>query len=306
MLYWCFMSALKNQHLLLQFLKDLSMKFNNATKSIAIVGATTVFSSLCAGGALAQSSKFAATYDTDEVMVEVEVDGGDGICQDANDITTCTAIAGPVAEAELASLHVANWKELLLGLSGQVNLVTFTQAKGKNDGGKVTSIAEGTVRAGVLVLPEGSSNANASTCARAFAANDNGANVFAAPGPVTFASRRQALSVKVALDVVGSIPDVCDAQCIEDNLGIEGDVTVALELDTTAAHHFNFVADDLTSGRYDILGCYDLSALAEVSGADIDADTAASSKVVLGPRIITVQEVRATKDGIIDESNSGS
>jgi hypothetical protein len=47
-----------------------------------------------------------------------------------------------------------------------------------------------------------------------------------------------------------------------------------------------------------------LTALAEVSGLDIDADTAASSKVVLGPRIVTVQEVHASDDGIIDESGN--
>ncbi len=81
---------------------------------------------------------------------------------------------------------------------------------------------------------------------------------------------------------------------------------VALELDTTAAHSFQFIADDLRSGRYDVVACYDLSALAEVSGPDIDEDTAAMSKVVLGPRIITAQEVRATKDGIIDESGSNN
>ena len=78
--------------------------------------------------------------------------------------------------------------------------------------------------------------------------------------------------------------------------------TVALGLDTTAAHHFNFIADDMTSGYYDVVACYDLTALAEVSGLDIDAETAAMTKVVLGPRIVTVQEVHATKDGIINES----
>jgi len=84
-------------------------------------------------------------------------------------------------------------------------------------------------------------------------------------------------------------------------------VTVALGLDTTAAHSFQFIADDLTSGYYDIVACYDLSALAEVSGASVlDADTLAHSKVALGPRIISVQEVRATKTGVIDETGSGN
>jgi len=265
-----------------------------------------------AGSALAQSSKFAATYDTDAVMVEVSVDGGnDDLCVTfdegtENEYTECVAMAGPVSEAELASLHVANWKELLMGVSGEVNLVTITQAKGKNGAGTTTAIAEGTVRAGVVVIPEGARQGmpQGAVCARAFNAHDNGADVFAAPGPVTFAARRQELAVTVDLDVVGSIPDVCDEACIEENLDIEGDVTVMLGLDTTAAHHFNFVADDLTSGWYEILACYDLRAMASVGGADIDADTSAYAKAALGPRILTVQEVRATKTGVIDESDS--
>jgi hypothetical protein len=235
-----------------------------------------------AGSASAQSAKFAATYDTDPVMVEVQVDGSAGPTAD-------TAIT---AEAELAKIHVAQWKEVMVGVSGQVNLLTFTQAKGKNGGGTVTSIADGAVGLDVKVVPEGTAN----PCDLADAS--------ALPGPITFASRRQELTVDVSLDVVGAIPGVCDAQCIADNLGIDGYVAVGLSLDTTAAHHFNFVAEDLASGWYDVVACYDLTALAQVSGGDIDADTVAHSKVVLGPRMVTVQEVRATKDGIIDESGS--
>jgi hypothetical protein len=250
-------------------------------KKLGIVTAAAVVT-LFAGSAFAQSSKFAATYDTDPVMLDVQVNGSAGPAA-ANDMTS---------EAELAKIHVAQWKEVLVGVSGQVNLLTMTEAKGKNDGGEVTSIAEGEIKLDLKVVPEGTVD----PCNTA----DNSAH----PGPITFASRYQKLTVDVALDVVGAIPDVCDAQCIEDNLGIDGYVAVGLTLDTTAAHHFNFVADDLTSGWYDVVACYDLTALAQVAGADIDADTAARSKVVLGPRMVTVQEVRATKTGIIDESNS--
>lgn len=247
---------------------------------------------LVATGAYGQNASFGATYDNDPRMVEVNVTG------DPNTPNSAEMVG---AEAELATLQVANWKELLVGVSAQVNLVTFTQAKGKNNGGVSTAIAEGTVRTGVLVVPEGTAD-----CAAAWTAYDNNPadNAFTAPGPVTFASRRQELSVDVSLDVIGAIPEVCDADCIEQYLGIDGSVTVALGLDTTAAHHFNFVAADLTQDTYDVVACYDFSALAEVSGDDIDEYTSASSKVALGPRIVTVQEVRATKTGIIDESGS--
>jgi hypothetical protein len=249
---------------------------------------TAIAATVFAGSAWAQSAKFAATYDRDAVMVDVGVDGSAGSTSD-------TAVT---AEADLASLHVANWKEVLVGVSAQVNLVTFTQAKGKNAESTSTAIADGSVRVGVTVVPAGTAN----PCAAAWADE----SLFAAPGVVTFASRRQELAVTTDLDVVGSIPDVCDATCIADNLGINGSVTVALGLDTTAAHHFNFVAADLSSGWYDIVACYDLSTLAEVGGDSIDVETAAYSKAAIGPRMVTVQEVRATKDGIIDESGSAN
>lgn len=259
-----------------------------------------LISLMIAGSAMAQSSKFAATYDTDPIIVEVWAGVGQSLCGVFNGVTHCARVGGPVAEMDVAQLHVAQWKEILGEMSAQVNLVTFTKVKGKNGGGTTTAIAEGTMRAGMIVAAEGDSP----DCAVAFGAYDEGTNLFAPPGPVTFASRAQELSITVDLDVVGAIPDVCDAQCIEDNLAIEGDVTVALGLDTTAASSFQFIAENLDSGDYDIIACYDLSAFAYVSGVDLDADSVAHAKVALGPRIITAQEVRATKTGIIDETGT--
>ncbi len=247
----------------------------------AFAAATAV--ALMAGSAQAASSKFAATYDTDPVMISADIDG-DGNTTDG---------AGPnmTAEMELAKIHVAQWKEILVGVSSQIQLVTFTQAKGKNGGGTATALASGGITVEVYYAPEGTDNPCNSIDSHELY-----------PGKVTLASRRQELSVTVNLDVVDSLPDVCGEECIADNLDIEGDVTVALGLDTTAAHHFNFIADDMTSGYYVVVACYDLTALAAVSGLNIDEDTAAMTKVVLGPRIVTVQEVQATKDGIINES----
>ena len=62
------------------------------------------------------------------------------------------------------------------------------------------------------------------------------------------------------------------------------------------------MAVDLDSDWYDVVACYDLTALAEVAGADIDVDTAAYSKAAIGPRMLTLQRVRATKTGIVDET----
>ena len=266
---------------------------------IAIAGICLV--SFVAGSAMADSAKFAATYDTDTVFVKAIWEGGDPV------------EVGPVAEMELATLHVAQWKEILIGVSGQVNLVTLTEAKGKNADGVSTAKAEGTVLTGVLVVPEGQGEGACvdawtawrellvhqgwDACIEACGEDEEceeecgvkppaGENLFAAPGPVTFASRMQELSVNVDLDTTDPLIDVT------------GYVTVGLTLDTTAAHHFNFIADDLTQGRYDVIACYDLTALADANNVDNSAYAYAG----IGPRILTVQEVRATKNGIIDET----
>jgi len=216
----------------------------------------------------AQSSKFAATYDTDELWGSVTIAGtGSG--------------SVTLGEAEVASLHVANWKEIYGEMSAQINLITLTESKAANKAGAATTIAEGMVRGGMLVVPEGSGLG----CTDAWADE----TLFAAPGPITFAARHQELSVAVDLDVVS---------VVDPNAYIIGDVTVALDLETSGAHSFQFIAEDMTSGYYRIFACYDLSAVAQ----SLDADSSAYSKTLLGPRILTVQEVRATKDGIIDET----
>lgn len=247
-------------------------------KKTLLSGLTAVVGlGLTCGVAMADSAKFAATYDTDVVFVEAIWDGQVNV----------PTIAGPLAEMELATIHVAQWKELLLGVSGQVNLTTFTKVKGNNEAGESTAMAEGTVRTGVVVVPEGQ---GAGACADAWnnwaliqAGEPDVENLFAPPGPVTFASRMQKLSVDVNLT---------------SEYLIDGYVAVGLELDTTAAHHFNFVADDLDQGTYDVIACYDLSALAEANNVNNGAEAYAG----IGPRILTVQEVRATKDGVIDET----
>ena len=272
-------------------------------KKLLCVIAAICLVSFVAGSAMADSAKFAATYDRDPRIVEATWAGGD-------------PVENLLAEQELATLHVANWKELLIGVSGQVNLVTLTEAKAVNKAGVSTAKAAGTVLTGVLVVPEDTTDV---TCESAWEAwrellaypeaypeweaciadcsgdetceadcgeePAEGENLFVAPGPVTFASRMQELSVIYNDDTGDPIIDY---------------VTVRLTLDTTAAHHFNFVAADLTQGTYDIIACYDLTALAEANSVD----NSAYARAGIGPRILTVQEVRATKDGIIDETDS--
>jgi hypothetical protein len=227
---------------------------------ICIVLASAMFSVT----AMAQSSKFDASWNNTVKMVHAYVDSdtasaclGDG---------TGTGTAGDpciLAEALMATLDVAQQKDLLIGVSAQIGLHTFTQAKGKSSD---PSLGSATASGSVVVTLE-----------LREAGTDNVVQT-AAPGPVTFAARLQELKV-----------DVSDSDT--ENLT---EVTVSLLLETTAAHHFNFIGVDLDQGVYDVVAVFDLSAWVAIVGED----AAARAKVTLGPRMVTVQEVRAAKGSL--------
>ena len=237
------------------------MKVRNMLAAAAVAAFTS-------SAAVAQNAEFAAVYDMDEVMIaSVHTDGQGNYG----------------AEMDLATIHLASQKEMLITVSGVVNLVTMTEAKGRNKAGQSTAIAEGGVGLHVAVAPTGTDRAEA--CAM------EAYRVI--PGYITLASRTQQLTVDVDLDVVGELED-CDEQCIADSLGIDGSVTVALGLDTTAAHSFQFLGVDYTAGDYDVIACFDLSSAAYV----LEGEGSANAMVALGHRILTVQEVRAVKNSI--------
>lgn len=215
------------------------------------------------GNAQAQSAKFAADWSANTVtLVEITVGEAEG---------TNSSTDVQIRAAELmATIKVPQGKELLIGVSGVANLITFTKVKGKNKAGEITAVAEATMDLEVRFAPTGT----ADVCV-----TDGG--TVAIPGAITFASRKQTLSIEVDL-----LNDGMDT--------ITGFVTVALELDTTAAHHFNFLAVDLDSGEYDIWACFSGEAF-----KDIEPDALASSFVAVQQRIVTVQEVRAVKDSIL-------
>ena len=127
---------------------------------------------------------------------------------------------------DTTALNVPNSKSVLIGLSAEIEIFTSTTAKGENKGGKDTATAEGSIKAEVRYTDEASFTTAAALCA------DDTADV-AAPGAVTFSSRKQVLSVEVDLEIT-STADECST------CEIEGFVEVGLDLTTTAAHHFNF------------------------------------------------------------------
>ena len=233
--------------------------------------------------AMAQSAKFTAAWETDKVaLAEFTIN------YDASGETIVTA------EETMTTIHIANKKELLIGVSGVANLVTITEAKGRNGGFESVAEAEGALNLEVRVVPEGTS------------ANCGGdipvGGMAAAPGGLTFASRKQTLKVTVDLDivdVVGTCGGFEQPDCVADTLEIVGDVTVALGLDTTAAHHFNFVAPDLRQGTYDIAACFTGAADGFVTEEEV-GDNKVYAYAAIMKRMLTVQEVRAVKDDFID------
>lgn len=229
-------------------------------------------------GAQAQSSKFAAAYDKDTVVLAhayacVEFEG----CDDAFDFDIGFA-------AHMASIKAPQGKELLIGLSAVPILLTYTEAKGKNGEGFSESIALAGVGMKVSYKHyDGEAPSAGEVCAT---------GITAEPGIVPLSVRLQYLAVNVDLQTEDGGDPLHDHE-------ITGDVTVALGLLTAASHHYNFLAPNLpTSGDYAVSACFVGAALAAV----LD-EGKAFSVAALGKRILTVQEVRAIKNAEFDVNN---
>jgi len=238
---------------------------NSKLLSLAAVAALAI--GFASSGAQAQSAKFAANWSNDVKVVRAYVDTDTpSSCTGSSSGTNGDGTQGNpciLAEALLTTIDVAQQKDLLIGVSGQIGLHTLTAAKGK--GGSESSVGSATASGSVTVTLE---------------LRDSGGNVVqtAAPGPVIFASRLQELTVAVA-----------DSDT--DNLT---EVLVSLLIQTTAAHHFNFIGVDLDQGVYDVVAVFDLSAWVAIVGEDAIAEAI----VTLGPRMVTAQEVRAAKGAL--------
>ena len=241
--------------------------------------------------AAGQAAKFAASWETGAVtLVDITSAGGTDGGEGAGELLATIKPPG-------------NNKELLIGFSGVVNIVTFTEVVAENrmlkgkptDGGgggggdgPGTASAEAMVNVAVKYGPKGSNN----ICSL-------GDSATAAPGLVTFASRKQELTVEVDLDIVcaddAADPEGC--QLIADDLEIEGFVSVGLGLDTTAAHHFNFVLPNVPVGEFDVVACYTAAGGTSLTeGFDGDAQ----AKLVISSRMLTVQQVKAVNGGVVD------
>jgi hypothetical protein len=273
------------------------MKLKNLFLTTAIASAI-VSAPVFAG----PSAKFAATYTNDPMLsVEAMV-----TCEGTLGGAGCTADAAATGHT-LATIKVPQDKELLVGVSAEIGLITFGAVKGKN-GGSATAIADAEAAVAIHACPVGSGGVITGDCTPA------------EPGAVKLSKRVQELSAKL-----GGVIEECDIAVNGEGEG-EGtldvsedcdvnDEEIALMLSTTASHHFNFVLPNMDQGEYEIVALFTTAASAEVvlcsytnelsyTTQDCDADgtvaaTAAAASVI-NKSMLTVQTVRAAKGGIID------
>lgn len=171
-----------------------------------------------------------------------------------------------------AAIKLPEQKDLYMGVSLVTSLFTQTLVKSKG-GQKDESTAEVKVEVLVVVDPD---PALAPESQRV-----------AAPGPVVFDRRMQHLMAKF-----GGVLDCADQNgdgVITFDECILTDEELNLILDTEAAHHFNFVLDDIGVGEH-IVQVY-----ARLSRSPSN-DPKASASAFVGKGSLTIEEVRLAKD----------
>ncbi|HEY6839102.1 MAG TPA: hypothetical protein VI389_10190 [Geobacteraceae bacterium] len=160
-------------------------------------------------------------------------------------------------------IHTATPKDLLIGVSLETTLLTDTTVK-SSGGVKDTSTAEAGIQ--VKVLVDG---------------------LEAAPGVVVFDRRKQQLTATlggyytnctdVNQDGITDVLTECELAPEE----------IGLLLDTTAAHHFNFIQANLGQGTHSVV------VKAKISNNTVFANGSASASALLGNGSLSVEEVQA-------------
>ncbi len=245
---------------------------------ITIILASVMMSASAVAG---PSAKFAATYGNDgPYLVSVAF---------IDDAVEDTVVFDRHEGFTFATIKVPQQKELLIGLSAEIGITTDTSIKGKN-GGAARSIAGG--RAHVLVF--------------ACLVGTDDCTALARPGRVTLSQRVQTLSATLG-GVIESCEDLNDDGVIDVKTEcVVSDEEIGLALDTLASHHFNFVLPNMDQGEYDVIAFFVTGAVAEVDidEASVDAGGTVSASAFasawIGSYMFTLQQVRATKGGIID------
>ena len=100
---------------------------------------------------------------------------------------------------------------------------------------------------------------------------------------------------------------VCDDIVIAEDCEVT-DEEIGLLIDTTAAHHFNFLLPNMNQGVYDIKAVFTTGARAEVdicdageacsNDPDVTVTASAAATAIINKTMLTVQQVRAAKDSL--------
>jgi hypothetical protein len=168
-------------------------------------------------------------------------------------------------------IHTATPKDLLIGVSLETSLLTDTVVK-SSGGARDVSTAEAGIE--IKVLVDGKE---------------------AAPGVVVFDKRKQQLSAALGgyytnctdtnLDGITDVLTECELAPEE----------IGLLLDTTAAHHFNFIQADLGQGTHSVV------VKSKISNNTVFANGTATASALLGKGSLSVEEVQAVNspEGIV-------
>ena len=260
------------------------MNIKNMVLGLMMAGAFTATAALAA-----PSAKFAAVYSTTPALSSVAI---------ITDATVDTVVDMTTTGHTLATIKVPQQKELLVGLSAEIGLLTDTSVKGKN-GGTAKAIAGAEAYVTIFAVPTGD-----------YVPGDT-PSIKAVPGTVILSKRVQTLSA-----TLGGVIQSCDDANDDGVINVATDCTVTDEeigllQETTAAHHFNFVLPDLDSDEYDIVAVFTTGANAEVDictslaecalyDADGTVSGSAHAMAVVNKTMMTLQQVRAV-NGSIDE-----
>ncbi len=267
------------------------------------------------GSAMAgPSAKFAAAWSNTpklESVVTVSGDADDVVTQSKNGWT-------------IATIKVPQGKELLVGLSAEIGLVTDTSIRGKN-GGSAKSEADAEAFVNIYAVPTG------------YDGEFPVVGEHALPGKVMLSKRVQTLNATLAgviqscEDTTGGLyyppeggdpiapgePGYVDTPDGVIDIVLEcvvNDEEIGLILDTTAAHHFNFILPNMNAGEYDIVAIFSTGARAEIDicddatdwcldlfDADGEASASATASAIINKYVMTVQQVRAVNSDLFTE-----
>lgn len=218
-----------------------------------------------------------------------------------------TAVAGELMQVNAGAgwttvmkntIKTANAKDLFINVSAEIGLTTNTKVASSLLR-KAISEAEALVKMRVIIDAD---------------ANSPDGTVAVVPGAngVTFSRRTQALIAEFAGALVYEDPntgEIVECLYIDPNTGALvidtdciADETLALILDTMAAHSFNFVAPDVSVGPHtiEVQALVDYTQLGEAAEDELTLIGDLLTKAYLGNGSMTVEEVRMIKDEDID------